>query len=168
MAPELTTEGIKSLLRVATATNDPVMQASWPEMEERIEQNLDLFSDGQLRQLLCIPHWQTMINQAELSPETQTRIDALRPRSAIGKLLHVVRSKFRSWSLPEGITLAEADSVIREYRARLAATKNPMRNDGYIALLNEIVAERFPDLDDATSRSIRFYFYNRENLIGAS
>ncbi len=172
MSPELTTEGIESLLRVATATADSVMNASWPEIEERIEQNLDLFSDEQIRRLFQIQHWQEMIQrvQPRLSPEIQDRIDALRPRSAIGRLLYSVRRKLASWGLPEGITLVEARSVIFAYRSRLAAIKHPMLHyySEHIALMNEVVAERFPDMDEATSRKVRFYLYNQENLIGAN
>lgn len=168
--PELTPEGIQNLFRVATGTEDSVMQSFWPDIEANVTQHLDLFSDDQLRTLLRIPYWENVINQAEssLSPETQTRIDALRPRSAIGKLLHAVCSKFRSWSLPAGITPAEANSVLREYHARVSASGSFLMPDERIAIMNEIVTERFPDLDEKTNRIVRFYFYHRENFIGAN
>lgn len=169
MAPELTTDGIGSLLRVATATDDPVMQVSWLELEERIIQNLDLFSDDQIGRLLRIPHWQEVIKreQSRLSPEMRVRLDALQPRSTIGRLWHSFRRKLESWILLGGLTLADADEVLRVYRAKVTAAKHLMRGDGHIALMNEAIAARFPDLDEA-HRSVRFYFYERENLIGAS
>jgi len=166
---ELTTGGIESMLRVALATEDAAMRDYWTELEPRILQNLDLLSADQLSSILAVPHWQERISHAfeQLSPETQWRIDVLSPRSAIGRIWHAVRRRLASWSLPEGITLAEADAVIRAYRGRIAQTNNPLHSDGLIALMNEIIKERYQDLDEPTQRNIRFYFYERENLIGA-
>ena len=96
------------------------------------------------------------------------RLNALRPRSRIGSILHWVRTQVDSWGRPKPLTAADVISITREYHARVAAGEVPLMPNERIAIMNAVVEECFPDLDETTNRIVRFYFYHRENLIGAN
>lgn len=146
------------------------MRAYWPELEGRVLENLDLLSDAQLTQLLRIPHWQGVIQreQEHLSVETQERLDALHSRSAIARVWHYCRRKLQLWALPEGLTLPEAKTVLRRYHEKVAEAKRLLHTHEQIGLMNEVIDEQFPHLNDAERKAIRFYCYEQENLIGAN
>lgn len=99
--------------------------------------------------------------QPHLPPEVVVRLDTLRPCSLIGGILRRVRKQFDSWGRPKPVTAADVVSITREYHARVAAGGVPLLPDERIVIMNALVEERFPDLDETTNRIVRFYFYHR-------